>query len=275
MKSMKKQVLILCFSSVFLASCDQVKTLLTDQDKKEQTPQVKFEAPKDQYGLRYRVGNLGGKKVKLSPTVVGDLEYNDSPGWDAEAIRAYRKNRPTYTYDSIITSFGFKMRYSDGLLYELYYKVPRKSEREYDKEHNLPESKWISVGVKSGKRFGKGDMNEIWRLTLEVSDVQHPMYIYHATGVKIYDLEEYAPSPYWRKDIRSHDYYVHKDQKGDVTTIIDCSNGKYPTRRCQQRFLLTPDMKVLVYVRFRRKHLQDWQLIKQQATKVIKSYVIE
>lgn len=108
------------------------------------------DAPKDKYGKPYIIGNLGGVPVNLPPTVVEYVEYNDSPGFDHEALRNFKPS--IRNYDSVLESFGFEFRNRDLQLYDrlnesLYYA------RKKDRERNTFD--WIDVGISSGNSYGK------------------------------------------------------------------------------------------------------------------------
>ena len=108
------------------------------------------DALKDKYGKPYIIGNLGGVPVNLPPTVVEYVEYNDSPGFDHEALRNFKPS--IRNYDSVLESFGFEFRNRDLQLYDrlhesLYYA------RKKDRERNTFD--WIDVGISSGNSYGK------------------------------------------------------------------------------------------------------------------------
>ena len=108
------------------------------------------DALKDKYGKPYIIGNLGGVPVNLPPTVVEYVEYNDSPGFDHEALRNFKPS--IRNYDSVLESFGFEFRNRDLQLYDrlnesLYYA------RKKDREQNTFD--WIDVGISSGNSYGK------------------------------------------------------------------------------------------------------------------------
>ncbi|WP_336930203.1 hypothetical protein [Acinetobacter tandoii] len=91
------------FSTIFLCACNP--TSQTEQDRKDKldrqsvtkqmvSEKTTFEHPKDQYGLKYWVGNLGGKAVRLPSTIFTVWEYDDSPdiwGGTKEEMEEYKK----------------------------------------------------------------------------------------------------------------------------------------------------------------------------------------
>lgn len=275
----EKAATFVLLSAVFLCACSQPsQSGQTDQSDsrqkvKEQMPSEEpaFERPKDQYGLKYWIGNLGGKPVKLPPTIFTVWEYDDSPdtwGGTKEEMAEYKK-RPR-TYNSIIKSMSFDMRYSDGILREFYYKAPPASREQYEREHNRPDSKWLDISVYSGQRYGAGDMSFYWNNRTEKTQYEHLNY--HPTNRKIYGLQEYALENQWRYELMAEDMYVHKNENNDVTTVISCTNGR--SQRCEQRFLLLPELKAKAVVHYNRINLKDWRLIQQRVSESIQPYII-
>lgn len=275
----EKAVIVVLLSTVFLCACNppsqsgqnkqsDSRQAVTDQ---AQSKEMVFDHPKDQYGLKYWVGNLGGKPVQLPQTIFTVWEYDDSPdtwGGTKEEMAEYKK-RPR-TYDSIIKSMSFDMRYSDGILREFYYKAPSASREKYEREHNRPDSKWLDISVYSGQRYGAGDMNFYWNNRTEKTQYEHLNY--HPTDRKIYGLQEYALENQWRYELMAEDMYVHKNENNDVTTVISCTNGR--SQSCEQRFLLLPEFKAKAVVRYTRINLKDWQIIQERVHSVMKTYII-
>ena len=237
-------------------------------------------APKDAYGLPYLIGDLGGKPVNLPSTKVDLVEYDDSPGWDAEKIKNY--NPPPRTYASVIESFGFEMRYTDGLLREPHHKAPQYSEQQYQAQRDLPDSTWIRVGVSAGKNYNQYGVNASFNGVMKkTTRLPPPQYQYQNVPDSLYGLELYAPPGInqqtgiaWRNHPDAQDMYVYKNSNGEVSTIIECRNRKVKRQTCAQRFNIDSSMKVSIRVRFMRNHLADWQKIQREATKAVESFVV-
>lgn len=256
-------------SLIVLQGCNDV-----DQSRKPVS-----NTPKDVYGLPYIIGNLGGKPVNLPSTKVDLVEYDDSPGWDAEKIKNY--NPPPRTYASVIESFGFEMRYTDGLVRELYHKAPQYSEQQYQTQKKLTNSPWLYVGVCAAKCYNEKGFNTSFKGILKKSSIQLPQYRYQKVSETIYGLELYAPprvdkksSISWRDHPDAEDMYVYKNSQGEVTTIIKCVNRKVKLQTCSQTFNLQPTMKVTVRILFSYNHLADWHEIQEKVIKTIESFVI-
>lgn len=172
-----------------LSACDQASKSISDS-KEKNSEKSQFERPKDQYGLKYWVGNLGGKPVKLPQTIFLVWEYDDSPdlwGGTAEEKKAYKKQ--SRTYDSVMADVSFEMRYTDGMLYEFYYQAPPKSRDLYRVEHDRDDSKWIDISVNAGRRSGGLDLDALWGSIM--TKKTYPTSNYHATGKELYGLSEY------------------------------------------------------------------------------------
>lgn len=93
------------------------------------------------------------------------------------------------TYDSVIKSMSYEMRYTDGMFLERYYKAPRISVKQYEAEEKLWNSPWLRIQFESGKRYGSGDMNVNWRNIM--SRDKNSITSYHPSGIKNYGLNEY------------------------------------------------------------------------------------
>lgn len=275
----KKAVMFVLLSTVFLCACSRPgqsgQTSQSDSRQKAaeqvQPEEPAFERPKDQYGLKYWVGNLGGKPVKLPPTIFIVWEYDDSPdiwGGTKEEMAEYKK-RPR-TYDSIIKSMSFDMRFTDGMFLELYYKAPQASAEQYETEKNLWNSPWLSIQFESGQRYGAGDMNIYWHNIM--SRDKDSTISYHPTGKKLYGLQEYKLNNLPVYGIKK-DLYAYEDNQGNIVTIIYCHDDRFGGG-CEQRFLLTPDLKARAIVNYQRVHLKDWRLIQQRVSESIQPYII-
>ncbi len=227
----KKAVMFVLLSTAFLCACSQLgqsgQTSQSDSRQKAtaQSEEPAFKRPKDQYGLKYWVGNLGGKPVKLPPTIFTVWEYDDSPdiwGGTKEEMAEYKK-RPR-TYDSVINSMSFDMRFTDGMFLERYYKAPQTSAEQYETEKNLWNSPWLSIQFESGQRYGAGDMNIYWHNIM--SRDKDSTISYHPTGKKLYGLQEYKLNNLPVYGIKK-DLYAYEDNQGNIVTIIYCHDDRF------------------------------------------------
>lgn len=233
------------------------------------------DAPKDQYGEPYIIGNLGGFPVNLPASVVSLVEYDDSPGWDMEKLRNYKP--PKRTYQSIIDSFSFRLHYRDNILLD-----DKKNLMQYKQENSMPNSLWIRVGISSGTRFHKGEY--VWDRFLN-SDKKRgyssdsPVYTLKTTE-KYFDLDQYIVPGInekngipWRENKGADDVFVHVDSNGHIDTYIRCSNNQVPQPPCDHYFTVYGKMKVDVSLLYYRPNLHNWKLIQDAVNDAIYGFV--
>lgn len=279
---MAKKLLGITLSAFILIACDSNKELETQE----------FITPRDQYGARYSVGDLGGKPVNLGREAPW-VEYEDNSGF----VTGKKYKRKTRTYQSKIQAFGFDMRYTDGLVLVVYYKASPYSEKLYKKEINLPDNHWVSVSVYADKSYNGDLSTRLINSTLEkkISSKKYLeeinfMHIYIPTDEYEYGLQKYIPHPKWVKRNKKlmaintgsnalydiDDLYVEKNEKGKVLTLITCGDSENPiARECKQEFVLKPEMRARVTTIFQSVHLQDWKIIQLKAKKVVQGFIVE
>ena len=274
---MNRQILSLLIVTLFITGCNQ---------QTEEPTKPKFKRPIGPYGLPYRVGNLGGKSVLLGEEA-SDLEYEDSPVLNPENRRKGYEPPPR-NFDSIITAFGFEMKYPTGLVLVRYHKAPQDASKQYDAERDMADSQWVHVIVSAGRRYSyKSNLTAAFinsTLDTKVSSLKniqenHYISIYIPSNKQEHGLEKHIPHPEWINFYEykeTKDLYIQKNEQGKVTTLIRCSNTDVAlTRQCSMQSIMEPTMKVLLDVQFQRVHLKDWQLIQQQSEKIIKSFIVQ
>lgn len=273
------------FASMFiLMGCSP--PMPSPENKKQQTTaELEFQPPMGPWGLPYRVGNLGGKPVNLDGQIVNYLDYEICPVWVWDKAEPECKKKQKRTYDSVIESFSFEMRYTDGLLLIQYYKAPQYSRKQHNAEKNLVDSPWVTVGVNAGKRYVKdGDMDAFLKRVLDKEPIPHAssglsyINIYIPTEEYYFGLKKYVPHPAWVSQSsykNTEDVYIYQDNDMQNTTIIRCSNHPQPKRSCKMLFVMGEEMNVSVDVLFRRSHLQDWKQMQQKARKAILGFVVQ
>ena len=210
------------------------------------------------------IGDLGGVPVEIPRDSVRLVEYNGDPDWGEDFEGAV----PKRTYESKISSFGFDVRYTDGALYD---GVVGKVSDEYEAQKNLSDSPWVSVGVNSGNRYyGSGGIDRIGQGTINARPDEHPVYTYAKLPNTQFGLEVYAPpgidpknNTPWREDRDAEDVFIQQNDKGIITTYIECSNRDVERPPCTHYFDLEPEMGLDVYVSYSRYVLKDWQQIEQ------------
>lgn len=279
---MAKKLLGITLSAFILIACDSNKELETQE----------FITPRDQYGARYSVGDLGGKPVNLGREAPW-VEYEDNSGF----VTGKKYKRKTRTYQSKIQAFGFDMRYTDGLVLVVYYKASPYSEKLYKKEINLPDNHWVSVSVYADKSYNGDLSTRLINSTLEkkISSKKYLeeinfMHIYIPTDEYEYGLQKYIPHPKWVKRNKKlmaintgsnalydiDDLYVEKDKGGKVLTLIKCGDSENPiARKCEQEFVLEPEMKVRISAVFQSMYLHDWKIIQLKAKRVVQGFIVE
>lgn len=272
---MKKIILGFCFSSLLLTACEQQKN-----------KEPEFKAPMGPYGLPYQVGNLGGKAVLFSEEVEW-LEYEDSPVLVLEhRYKGYKA--PPRDFNSVITAFSVQMTYTTGIALVRYQGAPQESYRQYKAEIDSPDNQWVNLIVNSGIRYHPDLTTAFINSTLDneirskkhMEDV-HYINIFIPAHKQEFGLEKYAPHPEWVKTYGLHDtqdIYLQKDSARKVITLISCTNSVVKVRsapRCSMRWNLEPFMKVQMEAYFQRVHLKDWQLIKKNSEKLIKSFAVD
>lgn len=133
----------------------------------DESESIEFQTPRDQYGVRYNIGDLGGKPVHLGREAPW-VEYEDNVGVNTK--KKYK--RKVRTYESKIQAFGFEMRYTDGLVLVIYHKAPPYSEKQYKAEINLPDNQWIRATVYADQSYNGDLTTRLRNNTLKNKDIQ-------------------------------------------------------------------------------------------------------
>ncbi len=217
----------------------------------------------DVFSANY-VGDLGGVPVDLPKNLVHLVEYDGDPAWGKKR----EGSKPTRSYDSKINSFVFYVRYTDNAILN---KGNKELKQAYKKEQYLPNDPWVSVNVSSGNKYhGVGAIHRIGDGTLNPSKEAGPVHEYEQFDNEQFGLEVYAPpgidpktdSPY-RENRYAEDVFIQRDETGQITTYIKCSNRDVPRPPCSHQFDLEPQMGLYVNVQYSRHNLADWQQIEQ------------
>ena len=236
------------------------------------------DAPKDQYGEPYIIGDLGGVPVNLPPATVQFVEYQDSPGWDMDKLREYRP--PVRDYQSVLISFGFSFRNHDKQLYDS--KNPQ-IRREYDEENarGRRDEDWVRVSV---SHYGTNEnaLNDrfegIFNHWSNMSD--HP---YEATGKTHYGLQYFIvpgndpkTGEPWREFMGLvKDVYVYQNEQGRVLTFIRCSNNDVARPPCSHQFEFPSFMKIRVSLSYSRRNLPKWKEFEDNAISFLSSFQVK
>lgn len=236
----------------------------------------KLDIPRDQYGLRYIIGNINGYQVNLPRrAILGWVTYDGDPSdWDAKAKRAYK--RPLNSYESKIAQFLFKFRITDGVLLEEGTPI----EQEYQKDQDLKRQQWVSVLANSGERYPRlGTQSE--RLNASFESYTRPVsgatfaYTRHEFGLDVYSFHGGAKPPpdnsYDKQDI-----FIRRNESNEMTTVIQCSNNpRFAVNSCQHQFFLPDDkVKVFLDVGYARQFLPQWQQIEARTTEIMNGFIV-
>lgn len=239
-----------------------------------------------QYATQDAVGDMGGMPVRIPYYFANYLEYEGDPTWGEKRSGP----RPTRTYQSKITSFGFDVRYPDmvGLINNEMYKNRR--------SYTIYNTPWISVGINSWSTFDGGHQGLVNRAkALENYNPELPWSNYKRVPQKVFGLETYMVHiekgqeqryVFEQKDgqdepivsIKKYDndepdVYVHRHPTTHkVETYISCNHTKIGQALCQQWFDLSDDLQVRVDVMYRREELAKWQEIQTAVKKLVLSF---
>lgn len=235
------------------------------------------DAPKDQYGEPYIIGDLGGVAVNLPSATVQFVEYQDSPGWDMDKLRTYRP--PVRDYQSVLISFGFSFRNHDKQLYDS--KNP-KIRQEYEEENTrYYEDDWIRVSV---SHYGTNEnaLDDIFAgIFNNWSNMsKHP---YASTGETHYGLQYFivpGNDPKTGEPWRHYmglvdDIYVYQNEQGRVLTFIRCANNDVNRPPCSHQFEFPSFMKIRVSLSYGRQNLSKWRELEKNAISFLSSFRAE
>ena len=138
-----------------------------------------------------------------------------------------------------------------------------------------PYDPWLSIGVTSGEHYpALGTLAPEGRLKGRLTKDDIKLYQYSKMSGYHYGLEVYKPvgihpttgisadEDDWQKDV-----YAERNQDGSVGAYIDCS--RRGIRFCTMTFVLEPEAKVDLNVRFRIGQLKNWQEIKDKSKRLL------
>ena len=180
---------------------------------------------------------------------------------------------------------------------EVYYKASPYSSEQYNAEINLPDNHWLSVSVYADRHYNGDLSTKLINSTLDtkITSKKHLEEfnfrdIYLPSDEYEYGLQKYIPHPKWVKRNKKlmaintgsnalydiDDLYVEKDKGGKVLTLIKCGDSENPiARKCEQEFVLEPEMKVRISAVFQSMYLHDWKIIQLKAKRVVQGFIVE
>lgn len=230
------------------------------------------------------IGDLGGVPVKIPRHFAEFLEYDGDPGFGEKR----KGSRPERTYQSKIASFGFDVRYPD--------KAGKSTEalRQDFKAQNIFMTTWFDVGIRAGDFYpGDGFIQystervltpELWGIDrhkqpehhwVREPKLLHGLTVYYHPGVdpltgKLWREYSLSTGQAWDAE----DLFVYWDKSNKAIARISCSNRRTHSAPCRHHFSMEPDMKVEVYMSYRRGMLEHWREIQMIARETLLSFKV-
>ena len=262
-----KQTIVLSCLMTGRSDCDRIFS--SNNDK-----QIKYEdkRPVDENGVRYVIGEMGGKPFKVPGDIAQYVQYTDMPTiFDEENYKKY-KPQPR-SYQSPLLVFAFDIR-RDGLIRRL----GKESDKVYKAEHNLTANVWLHVAVHKLIFKDKPiEIDDIFNRYL-FNRAFYPLADYEKMSEKKYGLVVYSmKSELVEKGIDNHSLYVDIDKKGNVQTYIECSNNDVPRPPCTHYMKLPKEWRfknLRINVSYNRHQLPHWQKIESLVAETINSFVV-
>ena len=224
-----------------------------------------------QYATRDVTGNLGGMPVTMPRHFAQYVEYDDDdPAWGEKR----RTPRPARTQQSRLRSFDFPVRHPDMAGESSPELIANK------KSHTIFNTPWIRVRITTGTYYsGDGLLDRLTHANVEVPSLILKYANYERLSEKQYGLTVYAASgfdPANNKPYREHpdaaDIFIYRNQAGQVTTHIRCSNRQTLSAPCTHSFSLEPEIKAEIDVTYRRGLLPEWRSIQDKVSSLIRSF---
>ena len=281
---MKKWLLGLCllFGLATLSVCSFSDGLLIGKTQRKiqdtASPDKDWvEVPEDSY----KIGTLGGRKVRMSSYQVQDVSYTDTPTAFSKDWKTYKA--PPRTYDSVLFGFGFYLNYETGVIRDI-----RHDEGFYD-ELKVSGTPWVLVGVHSNlEPLDKNPENINRRLKWNLEGNNTVLRRYVRYSESPYGLDEQyrilegtdpATGKSYRED--ADDIFVSRGKDGNIHSYIECSarifapysDIKLPNPPCSHTFALrAKGIDVTFRLGYSRHRLYDWHKIEEQAIKTILAF---
>ena len=99
---------------------------------------------------------------------------------------------------------------------------------------------------------------------------------------KQFGLDVYSPNgvdPATRQPFKIHsddkDVFIYRNAENQIISLITCSNVSHAAAPCSLDYLLDPNIKAWVNIRFRRGLLPEWKQMKTSVTKVILNFKVQ
>ena len=276
---MKKWLLGLCllFGLATLSVCSFSDGLLIGKNQRELqdaviTDKVRVEVPEDSY----KIGTLGGRKVRMSSYQVQDVSYTDTPTAFSKDWETYKA--PPRTYDSVLTGFDFYLNYETGVIRDI-----RHDDGFYD-ELRASGRPWVLVGV--GNNLNPMDaplpdkFDRLLATRLETTNPPYRRYV-RLKGEDFYGLEQYRvlginpkTGLSYRNDPNRDDIFISRGKDGRVLSYIACAtNTDVPNPPCSHDVMFREKgLDIALGMLYSRHRLYDWRKIEEQAGKAVLAF---
>lgn len=211
---------------------------------------------------------LGGVNVRVPRHFADNAEFDGDPGWSASGADVQQR-----TASSTLKSFGFKVRFPDMAGQSSPALVEER------RSQSVYRTMWIGVGINSGANFpGSGFLDRRFGYINEAGR----QFRYEVLATTEHGLTMFAPSGVdaatgqpLRKHRDAQDIFAHRGENGRIDAFITCSNRPHEAAPCRHDFSMEPEMKVQVYVTYRRGLLADWHDIQESVRRVILGFAVK
>ena len=233
---------------------------------------VRVEVPEDSY----KIGTLGGRKVRMSSYQVQDVSYTDTPTAFSKDWETYKA--PPRTYDSVLTGFDFYLNYETGVIRDI-----RHDDGFYD-ELRASGRPWVLVGV--GNNLNPMDaplpdkFDRLLATRLETTNPPYRRYV-RLKGEDFYGLEQYRvlginpkTGLSYRNDPNRDDIFISRGKDGRVLSYIACAtNTDVPNPPCSHDVMFREKgLDIALGMLYSRHRLYDWRKIEEQAGKAVLAF---
>jgi len=275
----KKWLLGLCllFGLATLSVCSFSDGILIGKSQREIqdavfSDKVRVEVPEDSY----KIGTLGGRKVRMSSYQVQDVSYTDTPTAFSKDWETYKA--PPRTYDSVLTGFDFYLNYETGVIRDI-----RHDDGFYD-ELRASGRPWVLVGV--GNNLNPMDaplpdkFDRLLATRLETTNPPYRRYV-RLKGEDFYGLEQYRvlginpkTGLSYRNDPNRDDIFISRGKDGRVLSYIACAtNTDVPNPPCSHDVMFREKgLDIALGMLYSRHRLYDWRKIEEQAGKAVLAF---
>jgi hypothetical protein len=203
------------------------------------------------------VGHLGGVPVRIPPQYVFLLSYDDT----GRKSREKNVDGEPRSFKSPISGFNFTLP-----LFAI-------SGRSAPDTSQALQSRTFTVAVNSNANFGNADQ----LLRLAESAGKRLDRKFERVPELAYGLERYTASGAVKNRsvidsmsvLHQLDVYLHRSAEGDVDVYIECLSGEAAYSTCWMRFLLLPEIKAAVSIRFPEPMLPQWRVLDNYAKNLI------